>query len=285
VRLHNRRLMETNAAPRRRVLITGAAGRIGRDFSHAFRDRYELRLMVQHPKEATKIADCGDVVVGDLTDIDALKQFCEGVDTVIHLAGRPEPSAVWSDLLPANIVGTYNLMVAAKSAGCRRVVYASSIHAVSGYAKDIQVKTDEPVNPGDLYGVTKCFAEALGRYMATQEGLSVIAVRIGSYETNDPHGSHGDITNMNAYVSRRDLASLFALAVDDEKVGFAIVHGLSDNFYKRLDISSTRDLLGYDPVDDFAAQHPKLAHLDLTKHVRSHSNVADGGKSGLRQEL
>src|SRR3712207_7646535 len=76
----------------------------------------------------------------------------------------------------------YHTFVAAKAAGCRRVIYASSIHAVSGYPSDVQVKTSEPVNPGDLYGVTKCFGEALGRYMAEKEGLSVIALRIGAFQ-------------------------------------------------------------------------------------------------------
>ena len=86
------------------------------------------------------------------------------------MAGDPSPSATWESLLPTNIIGTYNIFVAAKAAGCRKVIYASSIHAVSGYPADVQVKTDEPVNPGDLYGVSKCFGEALGRYMAEQEG-------------------------------------------------------------------------------------------------------------------
>src|SRR3712207_7240554 len=49
----------------------------------------------------------------------------------------------------------YHTFVAAKAAGCRRVIYASSIHAVSGYPAGVQVKTSEPVNPGDLYGVTR----------------------------------------------------------------------------------------------------------------------------------
>ena len=46
----------------------------------------------------------------------------------------------------------------------------------------MQVKTSEPGNPGDLYGVTKCFGEALGRYMAEQEDLWVIALRIGAFQ-------------------------------------------------------------------------------------------------------
>ena len=94
---------------------------------------------------------------------------------------RRRPQTLWSRaVLQNNVVGTYHLFAAAKAAGCRRVVYASSIHAVSGHPPDAQVGPDDPVNPGDLYGVSKCFGEALARYMAEQEGLSAIAVRIGA---------------------------------------------------------------------------------------------------------
>ena len=165
------------------MLVTGAAGNIGAYFAEHAPDRYELRLMVHTMNEdAEALKQYGEVVTGELDDLDKLKQLCEGIDTVVHMAGDPSPSAVWEDLLEANIVGTYNMCIAAKAAGCRRVIYASSIHAVSGYPSDVQVKTSEPVNPGDLYGVTKCFGEAMGRYMAEKEGLSVIALRIGAFQ-------------------------------------------------------------------------------------------------------
>lgn len=89
------------------------------------------------------------------------------MDTVVHLAGSANPAATWDELLQTNIVGTYQTCVAARAAGCRRVVYASSIHAVSAYPPDVQVKTSEPSNLGDLYGVSKCFGESLGRYFST----------------------------------------------------------------------------------------------------------------------
>ena len=104
-----------------------------------------------------------------------------------------------------NITGTYNTYVAAKAAGCRRVIYASSIHAVSGYPADVQVKTIEPVNPGDLYGVSKCFGEAMGRYMAEQEGLSVIALRIGAFQPHESVSKESGIGMLDAWVSQRDL--------------------------------------------------------------------------------
>jgi hypothetical protein len=193
---------------------------------------------------------------------------------VLHLAADPDPDAPWDSLLPNNIVGTYHLFLAAKSAGCRRVIYASSIHAVSGYPKDYQVHTSDPVNPGDLYGVTKCFGEALARYMAEKQGLSSVCVRIGAFQPLDAARTEQSLEMLDAFVSHRDLNQLLHRCIDTEEITFAIVHGLSDNRFKRLDISDTRELLGYQPVDDFTAENPKLRDLHLGERVKAH-NVTD----------
>jgi hypothetical protein len=236
--------------------------------------------------EARKVERFGELVPGDVTDLDRMKDLCRGIDTVLHLAADPSPSATWDSLLPANIVGTYNAFVAAKSAGCRRVIYASSIHAVSGYPEDYQVHTTDPVNPGDLYGVSKCFGEALARYMAEKEGVSAICLRIGAFQ---PHESARDpekgIAMLDAWVSRRDLNQLIERCIDAEHLQFAIFHGLSDNRFKRLDITDARQLVGYAPQDDLTEVNPRLANLDLDDRVNAHS-MADGTqKSGIREEL
>ncbi|HZG69437.1 MAG TPA: NAD(P)-dependent oxidoreductase [Herpetosiphonaceae bacterium] len=278
-------LAQTSTA-RRRVLVTGAAGRIGSYFAEHTPDRYELRLMVQEMDEdAEALKQFGEVVTGDLGNLDRLKELCDGVDTVVHLAADPSPSAVWQDLLEANIVGTYNICVAAKAAGCRRLIYASSIHAVSGYPPDVQVKTSEPVNPGDLYGVTKCFGEAMGRYMAEQEGLSVIALRIGGFQPREAIVQQDDVALLDAWVSQRDLQQLIERCIDVENLQFAVFHGLSNNRFKRLDISDARQLVGYDPQDDFTEEHPLVKDLDLTETVSPHNLQGDEQKSGIREEL
>ena len=267
----------------RRVLVTGAAGRIGTYFARNAPERFELRLMVRPGEDAAGIADRGEVVEADLDDLAALKPVFEGIDTVLHLAGNPDPSAPWSDLLPTNIVGTYHAFVAAKAAGCRRVVYASSIHAVSGYPVDVQVHEDDPVNPGDVYGVSKAFGEALGRYMAEQEGLQTIAVRIAAFQAPEVAEGEKGPRLLDALVSDRDLLDLFTRAIDDEAVRFAIVHGVSENRFKRLSIEQGRALFGYSPQDDVAAMNPALAAVGLP--TMTHSGVADGQASGIREDV
>jgi UDP-glucose 4-epimerase len=277
-------LAQTKRA-RRKVLVTGAAGNIGSYFAEHSHEKYDLRLMVREADDRSKIEPFGEIVVGDITDLERMKELCQGADTVLHLAANANPSAPWSDALSINIAGTYSTYVAARAANCRRFIYASSIHAVSGYPTDVQVKTSEPVNPGDIYGVTKCFGEALGRYMAEQEGLSTIALRIGAFQPIEAAQDEGGLGMIDAFVSQRDLNQLIERCIDVENLKFAVLHGLSDNRFKRLDISDARELVGYAPQDDAFALNVKLKHLKLSKVVQSHS-VADGRqKSGLREDL
>ncbi len=279
-------LSKTTEGVRRRVLVTGAAGRIGSYFAEHAHHKYELRLMVRETDEGVEeIRPFGEVVIGELGDLERLKTLCDGIDTVVHMAADPSPSATWDDLLEANIVGAYNTFVAAKSAGCRRVVYASSIHAVSGYPPDVQVKTSEPVNPGDLYGVSKCFGEALARYMAEQEGLSAIAIRIGAFQPLEKARAEGSVSMLDAFVSQRDLHQLLERCVDVENIQFAVLHGVSDNRFKRLDISDARELVGYDPQDDLTEENPRLRELHLSETVGAHNLSDEGQKSGLREDL
>ena len=279
-------LAKAAAGVRRRVLVTGAAGRIGSYFAEHSHHKYDLRLMDREADEnAEKIKAYGEFVTADLGDLERLKELCQGIDTVVHLAADPSPAATWSSVIETNITGTYHTYVAAKAAGCRRVIYASSIHAVSGYPPDVQVKTSEPVNPGDLYGVSKCFGEAMGRFMAIQEGLSVIALRIGAFQPHESAAKESSISMLDAWVSHRDLNQLINRCIDVENIKFAIFHGLSNNRFKRLDISDARELVGYDPEDDLTEVNPRLKDLRLSETVSSHAQDGDPKSSGIREDL
>ena len=269
---------------RRRVLVTGAAGNIGSYFAAKVHDKYDLRLMVRQSDEnVAALEELGEIVVGDLAQLQKLENFCEGIDTVLHLAGNPSPTQTWDSVVENNITGTYNAFVAAKAAGCRRVIYASSIHAVSGYPKNIQVKTSEPVNPGDLYGVSKCFGEALGRYMAEQENLSVIALRIGGFQPAQT-AREPNLSLMDGWVSRDDLVQLIERCIDVKQLQWAVFHALSNNTFNRLDISDARELVGYDPQDNFSRENPLLKELHLDEEIMSHA-LTDESESGLRNEV
>jgi len=273
------------------VLITGAAGGIGKYMAeHIDKKKYKLRLMIRskaNKKQADPISSFGEIVEGTLDNFEGLVKIFTGVDTIIHLAGVPDASATWESLRAGNIDGVYHVFTAAKAAGCNRVIYASSIHAISGSPRDVQAKTNEPVNPGDLYGVTKCFGEALARYMAEQEGLSSIAVRIGAFEPHEnARREDGGIWMMDAWLSPRDCVHLFECCIDAPAgLKFAIVHGLSKNTFQRMDISDTCRLVGYKPQDVFDDEYPSLKNYKLKEKIFSH-NVQDARqKSGLRDHI
>jgi nucleoside-diphosphate-sugar epimerase len=238
------------SSSRRSVLLTGAAGRIGGNFFDHAKDRYRFRLAHRDAAKLAPMATDGhEAIALDVADLDACRAACAGIDTVVHLAADPSPEAdFYGSLLDNNVKGTYNVFHAAADAGCRRVVYASSVHAVFAYPPDVQARTDGPVRPANMYGVSKCFGEAVAACFA-QDGLSAIAVRIGAYDAPWVH-EHPTAEAMAMYVSHRDLNQLLSLCVEAEDVPFAIVHGVSDNRFKRLDLSSTRELLGYAPEDD-----------------------------------
>lgn len=231
-----------------RVLITGAAGRIGSELvAHLDRiaaARFELRL--------ADLSITGDRAVAfDIRDPDACRAACEGVDAVVHLAALPSPDTPFDELLPVNVVGTYNVFRAAADAGVARLVFASSVQAVEGYPVDVQVRTGMPVRPKNLYGVSKAYGEALGAYFAHQEDLEAIAVRIGAFE-HRAAWTRFSSRNLSAWSSPRDVCELFRLCLvaDLGAEPFRIVHAISDNRFKRLDLSDTRTLLGYEPQDD-----------------------------------
>ncbi|MES2462241.1 MAG: NAD(P)-dependent oxidoreductase [Armatimonadota bacterium] len=271
-------------------MVTGAAGRIGSYFAQNHdTSRFDLRLMVRReddPESIEALRPCGEVITGDLGDLEGLKASFKDADTIVHLAADPSPSAVWSSVIENNITGTYHVFAAAKAAGCRRVIYASSIHAVSGYPTDVQVKTNEPVNPGDLYGVSKCFGEAMARYMAEQEGVSAICIRIGAFQPLEKARDESSLPMLDAFVSHRDLHQLIEKCIAaPEALRFAIFHGLSDNRFKRLDISDARTLVGYEPQDDFTEENPALRNLHLSEKASGHNLSDEGQKSGLREEV
>ncbi len=269
---------------RRAVLVTGASGNIGSYFAEHCHQRYDLRLMIRPGDNAEGLRRFGQTVEAELSNLDRLKELTQGIDTVVHLAASASPDTVWQDLLDNNITGTYNVFVAAKASGCRRVIFASSIHAISGHPVSRQVHADDPVNPGDLYGVSKCFGEALARYMAEQQGLSAMVIRIGAFQPVEAAREPDSLRFMDAWISRRDMNQLLERCIDNEDVQFAILHGLSDNRFNRMDITSTMDLVGYRPQDDLTEVNPHVRHLDLDK-LQTHDERGGGQQSGIREEL
>ena len=241
--------MIESTVTRKRILLTGAAGRIGTAFRRYTGDRYDLYLGVHH---LGKLEDPAghEVVELEIADPASCQEACKGIDVVIHLAGSPSPRADFYDtLLDSNIKGTFNIFQAACDQGCQRVIVTSSVQAVVGYPLDVQVHPDSPVRPLNMYGVCKCFGEATAHYFAYAKGLSSIVVRVGTFES-DWVKRQAYARHLSTFISRRDMSHLLVRCVETPDIQFAIVHGVSNNRFKFLDITPARELLEYDPQDD-----------------------------------
>lgn len=232
----------------RTVLLTGAAGKIGSFFHNAYAETYEFLLTdivePEDPKDARSVK-------ADLSDFDAIRPLFEGIDTVVHLGADPNMEAPWESLLPNNVVATYNVFEAAHQAGCRRVIYASSVNAVLGYPRDQQVHTSQPVYPVNLYGATKCWGEALARYYSAAHSLSGLCLRFGAVQYRDSEWIKWGHQYLDIIQTLDDNARLIAAAIEaGDELLFGKFHGISDNAFKRLDMTDTRTILNYTPQDD-----------------------------------
>ena len=179
------------ATGRLRVLITGAGGRIGSSFRRYAGERFAFRLAERPGKEIAEPAG-HEVIELQVADLAACRAACEKIDIVLHLAADPSPSAdFYESLLDNHFKGTYNIFRAAKDAGCQRVIFASSVHAVEGYPRDRQLTPDDPARPRNMYGASKAFGESVAHVFASPKGCRASAC--GSGPTSRGHAASGAI--------------------------------------------------------------------------------------------
>lgn len=232
-----------------KVLITGAAGEIGGFLAQNLpAERYSLVLADIRQPEYSHIAPFINM---DITDQDQFTAACEGVDTVVHLAADRRTYATWETLLPLNIIGAFHVFEAARLAGCRRVIFASSINTGNGYPKDVQLRTDMLTHPGNLYGATKVWGEAVAQVYADQHNLSCLCLRFGWVTNHERIRTVTDPDMLSRCITYEDVMRLIIACIDaPDDLRFGVFNGLSNNQHKKLDISAARDILGYDPQDD-----------------------------------
>jgi uronate dehydrogenase len=204
------------------VLLTGAAGGVGGRLRKLLAGAYpDFRL--------SDVVDIKDLAAGerfertDLAELAAVERLLDGVEGVIHL-GAVSIERPWEEILPANIVGCYNLFEAARRKGVKRIVFASSNHVVGFYRRNRRIGTGLPVRPDSRYGVSKAYGEALGAYYADKFGLRVLAIRIGNVADRPV-----DLRRMSIWVSPEDLAQLVRIGLEHPGLHYEVVYGVSDN--------------------------------------------------------
>jgi uronate dehydrogenase len=205
-----------------KILITGAAGRIGQTLTQAFEGRYPLLRLFDRAAVKTSNQNT-QIIMGELSDRVALDAAMKDINCVIHLAAIAEERP-FEELVEPNIMGAYHLFEAARRAGVSRVIYASSIQAVGFHRLETGVRQNSRIRPSGYYGVTKAFGEALASLYADRYGISVACLRIASFETEPQDQRH-----LSTWLSPADCVELFKACIEADPFSFATVYGVSAN--------------------------------------------------------
>ncbi len=224
------------------ICLTGAAGRLGSYLREPLAKMADRFISTDIVDDIGKLYEGEEYVKADLENKEAMIELLKGMDMVVHF-GAIVDEAPFETLLGPNFIGAYNVWEAAYQNGLRRVVYASSIHAVGMYDNNQFIGTDVPHRPDSFYGLAKCFAEDLGRMYWEKRGLESVHLRIFACAPVN------NARSLGAWLSYDDLVQLVTRAVDTPITGFTICYGVSNNDRVGLD-NSTASFLGYRPKDN-----------------------------------
>ncbi|MFJ1301808.1 NAD-dependent epimerase/dehydratase family protein [Pseudomonadota bacterium AL_CKDN230030165-1A_HGKHYDSX7] len=266
--------MDTLAGRSRRLLLTGAAGNLGR----VLRPRLKTCTDVLRVSDISLLTDAApgeELVSCDLADPEAVQALVAGCDAIVHLGGvsveRP-----FDEILPANIQGVFNLYEAARIHHVRRVVFASSNHVIGFYRQGQRIDAEAPLRPDGYYGLSKAYGENLSRFYFDRYGIETVCLRIGS-SFPEPRDRRMLVT----WLSYDDLEQLVRRALYTPDVGHLIVYGASANRDRWWDDeAATR--LGYVPKDSserFRAQveaQPPLSPEDPAAQFQGGAFVKAG---------
>lgn len=243
-----------------RLLLTGAAGGLGRELRRRL-PRYCDALRLSDVAPLGEAAPGEELMPAALEDFAAVRALLEGVDAVVHLGGVSTEQP-WQPILQANIVGAYNLYEAARLAGVKRVLFASSNHVCGFYKQSEVIGTDAAPRPDGLYGLSKAFGEDVAQLYFDRFGIESALVRIGS-SFPEPR----DRRMLASWMSYDDLERLVMACLTTPVLGCSVIYGISDNKTRWYDNSGAAHI-GYRPQDSSepfrAAVEARQPRLDLS---------------------
>lgn len=231
-----------------RLLITGAAGALGRVLRKAWHQEINGSGHWQHLRVSDRMPlnDLGtheEQIICDLADREAMEGLLQGVEAVVHMGGQAVETN-FEIIRDANIQGVFNLYEAARLAGCQRVVMASSNHVTGCYEQGQFVSPDMPAKPDGYYGVSKLFAEGMASMYFERYGIETVNLRLGSVipKAEDRRG-------LSTWLSYPDFVRLTVAALTAKNVGCLTVYGVSANPNKWWSEAGW-DKIGYQPLDN-----------------------------------
>lgn len=253
----------------KKLVLTGAAGRLGSYL------REPLSKLADELVSTDILEDVGALNKGetflkaDLASLDDMIKVIEGADMVVHF-GAIGDEAPFETLLGPNFIGAYNVWEAAHRHGVKRIVYASSIHAVGMYPKNEFIGTDVPHRPDTFYGLAKCFAEDLGRMYWEKRGLESVHLRILSCaQVNNARA-------LGSWLSYDDLIQLVTRSIETPVTGFSVVYGVSNNDRVPVD-NAKASFLGYRPKDNAEQFAERVLAEEPPMDTQSPRHMCHGG--------
>jgi uronate dehydrogenase len=223
-----------------RILMTGASGGIGTSLRKLLPPIYP-DLLLSDLKAPADLGKNEKFKAANLANMAEVEAMCEGVDGIIHFGGY-SVEGPWDDILQSNIIGCYNLFEAAHKKGVKRIVFASSNHAVGFYPRYHRIGTDVTPRPDSRYGVSKAFGEAVGALYADKHGMKVTCIRIGNF--GDKPLDH---RRLSIWLKPEDLVQLCRIGLEHPDIHFEIFYGASNNERSWWDNHRAIDL-GYRPT-------------------------------------
>ena len=233
----------------KRVLVTGAAGGIGTHLRRLLPPVYP-GLVLSDLKRPKDLQPAETFIGADLMKPAEVEKAVAGVEGIVHLGGI-SGEAPWEAILNANIIGCYNLFEAARKAGVKRIIFASSNHAVGFYPRATKIGTKVIGRPDSRYGLSKHFGEGLGALYAYKHGIGVTSLRIGNVN-EEPI----DARRLAIWLKPEDLVALIRIGLERPGLVYEVMYGVSDNVRSWYDNSHARSL-AYRPegrAEDFAGK-------------------------------
>ena len=226
----------------KKLVLTGAAGRLGSYLREPLSKLADVLISTDIVDDIGKLYSSEAYHAADLSKLDEILAVTEGADMIVHF-GAIGDEAPFDEILSANIVGAYNVWEAAYQNKVRRVVYASSVHAVGMHDRTTGIGLDAAHKPDTYYGLAKCFAEDLASLYWDKRGIESVCMRIFSC---------AQVTNARAlgtWLSYDDLIHLVEQSITTPVTKFTVVWGISNN--DRCPVENSKaNYLGYRPKDN-----------------------------------
>jgi uronate dehydrogenase len=253
--------------PYGRILLTGASGRLGSRLRKGLKP-LARKIRLSDRAEIDSLEPHEEAIACDLSEASAVFAAAEAVDAIVHFGGAPLESP-WEEILASNIRGSYNIWEAARRQRVRRIVYASSVHAIGYHELEAHIDANAPHRPDSLYGLSKCFVEDLGRLYWDKFGIESVHLRIFS-SFPEP----ADRRMLWSWLSFGDCVRMATAALTAPRVGHTIAFGMSNNKLKPVDDRLSGHLAFYpqDSAEPFraaveAAKPPQDPRAPATRYL------------------